>query len=159
MELLKDTFQIAITFSKRTITNIPEFSDDLKNHHHEEADTLLVLHAIDVARRNPFDESDEAILIALMNLGNGEQLPSLVTLEDLSCFVVNTYAANINANIATLEQLRWYLFSKCQKDAASNYTTYTTYSLVLLSSKFFVLILSACGTETFSCDTSTTAHT
>ena len=56
MDSLKDSFQIAVTFSKQTITNTPKFSTDLINHDHEEADTLLVLHAIDVAKTNPFNE-------------------------------------------------------------------------------------------------------
>ena len=56
MDSLKDSSQIAVTFSKQTITNIPDFSPDLRNHDHEEADTLLVLHAIDVVKTNSFNE-------------------------------------------------------------------------------------------------------
>ena len=56
MDSLKDSFQIAVTFLKQTITNTPKFSTDLINHDHEDADTLLVLHAIDVAKTNPFNE-------------------------------------------------------------------------------------------------------
>ena len=56
MDSLKDSSQIAVTFLKQTITNIPEFSADLRNHDHKEADTLLVLHAIDVAKTNPLNE-------------------------------------------------------------------------------------------------------
>ena len=53
MDSLKDSSKIAVTFSKQTITNILEFYTNLRNHDHEEADTLLVLHAIDVAKTNP----------------------------------------------------------------------------------------------------------
>jgi len=56
MDSLQDSFQIAVTFSKQTITNIDELSTDLQNHDHEEADTLLVLHAIGVTKMNPFSE-------------------------------------------------------------------------------------------------------
>ena len=203
MNSLKDSSQIAITFSKQTITNISEFSADLRNNDHEEADTLSVLHTIDVAKTNPFNEcvaaspdtdvfllllhyyevlppaisfrtgrgdverdisiqqcyesvgckkakailgfhvftgcdqigrfcgkakltcwkeflkSDDTVLTALTQLGNGEQHPSLITLEDIERFVVNTYAKNKDFGLTTLSQLRWYLFSKCQRDAAS----------------------------------------
>ena len=39
-----------------TVTNIPDFDIELMSHDHEEADTLLVLHAIDVAKRDLFTE-------------------------------------------------------------------------------------------------------
>ena len=56
MDSRKDSSQIAVTFLNQTITNIPEFSVDLRNHDHKEADTLLVLHTIDVAKTNPLNE-------------------------------------------------------------------------------------------------------
>ena len=33
-----------------------DFPDDLRTHSHEEADTLIILHAIDVAKENPFTQ-------------------------------------------------------------------------------------------------------
>ena len=36
------------------MSNISDFPDDLRTHSHEEADTLIILHAIDVAKENPF---------------------------------------------------------------------------------------------------------
>ena len=38
------------------MTNIPGFNAHLLSHNHEEADTLLILHAIDVARSDPFQK-------------------------------------------------------------------------------------------------------
>ena len=38
------------------MTNIPSFAEDLLSHNLEEADTLMILHSIDVAKRNPFQE-------------------------------------------------------------------------------------------------------
>ena len=203
MDSLKNLFQIAVTFLEQTITNIPKFPPNLRNHDHEEADTLLVLHAIDVAKTNPFNgcvldspdtdvflllfhyyevlppailfqtgrgdaerdisiqqcyesigckkvkailgfhvfaesdqigrssgkakltwwkqflKSDDPVLTGLTQLDNGEQLPSLITLENIERFVVNTYAKNKDFSLTTLPQLRRYLFSKCQCDAAS----------------------------------------
>ena len=43
-----------ITYDLVSITNIQNIDENLKSHDHEEADTLLVLHAIDVAKRDPF---------------------------------------------------------------------------------------------------------
>ena len=177
MDSLKDSSQIAVTFSKQRTTNIPKFSTDLRNHDQEEADTLLVLHAFDVAKTDPFNEcvvispdtdvfflllhyyevlppailfrtgrsdaerdisiqqcyesigckkakailgfhvftgcdqngrfygkakltcwkeffKSDVIFTALTQLGNGEQLPSLITLENIERFVVKTYAKN-----------------------------------------------------------------
>ena len=37
-------------------SNLPNFDVMLLSHNQEEADTLIVLHGIDVAKRNPFDE-------------------------------------------------------------------------------------------------------
>ena len=56
LNALKDTKSVAITFSKQTKTNIQGFNLDLANHDHEEANTLLVLHAINVGKSNPFQE-------------------------------------------------------------------------------------------------------
>ena len=53
-----------------------------------------------------FLKSDDAVLIALTQLGNGEQLPSLITLEDIERFVVNTYAKTEDFGLTTLSQLR-----------------------------------------------------
>jgi len=45
----------AVSFQNTTISNIPESNkEELNNHNHEEADTLMILHAIDVASCNPF---------------------------------------------------------------------------------------------------------
>ena len=53
-----------------------------------------------------FLKSNDAVLIALTQLGNGEQLPSLITLEDIERFVANTYAKNEDFGLTTLSQLR-----------------------------------------------------
>ena len=66
-----------------------------------------------------FLKSEYAVLTALTQLGNGEQLPSMITLEEIERFVVNTYANNKDSGLTTLPQLRRYLFLKCQYDAAS----------------------------------------
>ena len=43
-----------ITYDLVSITNIQNLDENLKSHDHEEADTLLVLRAISVAKRDPF---------------------------------------------------------------------------------------------------------
>jgi hypothetical protein len=52
--LTKEGIQYAVTYEQVTETNIINFADDLKVHDHEEADTLIILHAIDVAIHDPF---------------------------------------------------------------------------------------------------------
>ena len=79
LNVLKDTKSVAITFSKQTKTNIQGFNLDLANHDHEEADTLLVLHAIDVGKSNPFQECivvslDKDVFLLLVHYY--EQLPN-----------------------------------------------------------------------------------
>ena len=75
---LRNTYQIAITYSQKTISNISEFSDELMCHDHEEADTLIILHALDVTKTNPFAEciviaSDTDVFLLLVYYY--EQLP------------------------------------------------------------------------------------
>lgn len=50
------SIDFAITYDKITETNLENFPDELRNHDHEEADTLLILHAIDVAKKDLFTE-------------------------------------------------------------------------------------------------------
>ena len=225
MDSLKNLFQIAVTFLEQTITNIPKFSPNLRNHDHEEADTLLVLDAIDVAKTNPFNgcvldspdtdvfllllhyyevlppavlfqtgrgdaERDisiqqcyesigckkakailgfhvftgcdqngrfygkakltcwkeffksDVVLTALTQLGNGEQLPSLITLENIERFVVKTYAKNKDFGLTNyLPQLRWYLFLKCQYVAASLPPTTGALKFKIFRSHYVCMIL------------------
>ena len=52
-------------------SNIVDFPDELKFHSHEEADTLIVLQSIDVAKSNPFCQlyvacSDTDVLLLLL---------------------------------------------------------------------------------------------
>ena len=46
----------SITYAKITETNIPTMLLELMNHDHEEVDMLLILHALDIAKGNPFKE-------------------------------------------------------------------------------------------------------
>ena len=43
-----------VTYDTKMETNIPNFNEELMVHDHEEADTALILNAIDVAQRTPF---------------------------------------------------------------------------------------------------------
>ena len=45
-----------VTYDLVSKSNISGYPEDMKAHDHEEADTLLVLQAIDVANRYPFTE-------------------------------------------------------------------------------------------------------
>jgi len=43
-----------VTYDKVSISTLADFSDNMKTHDHEEADTLLILHCFDIAKRDPF---------------------------------------------------------------------------------------------------------
>ena len=45
-----------VTYGQLSKSNIHDFTEDMTVHDHEEADTLIVLHCLDVARRDPFAE-------------------------------------------------------------------------------------------------------
>lgn len=45
-----------VTCDLSSESNIEEYRDEMKAHDHEEADTLLILQALDVAKRDPFTE-------------------------------------------------------------------------------------------------------
>ena len=62
--------------------------------------------------------ADDDVLGASINLGIGENLSKLETLEALERFVVNVYGGPKRPqSICTLSELRWYLFSTFQYEA------------------------------------------
>ena len=46
----------AVSYATKCISNLEDFVQEMMTHDHEEADTLLLLHAADVSARNPFTE-------------------------------------------------------------------------------------------------------
>ena len=46
----------AVSYTTKCISNLEDFAQEMMMHDHEEADTLLLLHAADVPVRNPFTE-------------------------------------------------------------------------------------------------------
>ena len=55
-EFLHQNKQFVVVYDNKCETNISNFDNNLRVHCHEEADTLIVLHGIDVAKRDPFQE-------------------------------------------------------------------------------------------------------
>ena len=55
-EFLHQNKQFVVVYDNKCETNISNFDNNLRVHCHEEADTLIVLHGIDVAERDPFQE-------------------------------------------------------------------------------------------------------
>ena len=49
-------FRYAVVYHNTCVTNIPFFRSELLTHDQEEADTLIVLHAVDTATTDPFQE-------------------------------------------------------------------------------------------------------
>ena len=71
-----------VTYDLCSETNIAEYPDTLKTHDHEEADTLLILQAIDVATSDPFAECvifspDTDVFLLLIHYS--EILPQVTT--------------------------------------------------------------------------------
>ena len=64
-----------ISYEKMCITNVDKLNENLKSHSHEEADTCIFLHALDVTARNLFTElvvycSDNDVLLQLLHYFN-----------------------------------------------------------------------------------------
>ena len=69
----------AVVVDRTCFSNLADLDKSLKTYGQEEADTGIVLHAIDVCKRDPFSEltiscSDTDVLLILLNYF--EQLPS-----------------------------------------------------------------------------------
>ena len=61
-----------VVFDKTVLTNIADLDNNLRNYNHEEADTGIVLHALDVSKRDSFSESvvfcsDTDVLLILLH--------------------------------------------------------------------------------------------
>ena len=61
-----------VVFEKTVLTNRADLDNNLRNYNHEEADTGIVLHALDVSKRGPFSElvvfsSDTDVLLILLH--------------------------------------------------------------------------------------------
>lgn len=224
--LFKIGIPFVITFDTKSVTNIDNLSINMDLHDHEEADTLLVLHAIEVAQRSPFTECviyspdtdvflllvhyypklppatkfqtgrgndsrlidigncfeaigplrasavlgfhtftgcdqtgkfcgksksscwkvftkcDDTQLEALAALGSSEPLPSLQTLEALEAFVVQLYSGNnCPEHIATLPQLRWYMYSKFQTQTEKLPPTMSALKYKIFRCHFITMVL------------------
>ena len=46
----------AVSYATKCISNLEDFAQEMMTHDHEEADSLLLLHAADLSARNPFTE-------------------------------------------------------------------------------------------------------
>ena len=62
----------AVSYTTKCISNLEDFAQEMMTHDHEEADTLLLLHAADVSARNPFTElhiysSDTDVFLLLIH--------------------------------------------------------------------------------------------
>ena len=62
----------AVGFDKTVLTNIADLDNNLRNYNHEEADTGIALHALDVSKRDSFSESvvfcsDTDVLLILLH--------------------------------------------------------------------------------------------
>ena len=80
--LNRQGFKYCVTYDQLSDTNMIDFTEELRSHDHEEADTLLLLHAIDVAQKDPFRECimfspDTDVFLLLLHYY--ESLPQITT--------------------------------------------------------------------------------
>ena len=71
-ELLHQNKQFVVVYDNKCETNISNFDNNLRVHCHDEADTLIVQHGIDVAKRDPFQDlyidcCDTAVFLLLLH--------------------------------------------------------------------------------------------
>ena len=82
-KLAADLEKDFVVFDTSCFSNLADLEESLKTYGQEVADTGIVLHAIDVCRRDPFSEltscSDTYVLLILLNYF--EQLPSTTTVK------------------------------------------------------------------------------
>ena len=61
-----------VVFNETVFSNMSDLDDQLSDYNHEETDTGIVLHAVDVSKRDPFTElvilcSDTDVLLILLH--------------------------------------------------------------------------------------------
>ena len=61
-----------VVFNKTVLTNLADLDNNLRNYNHEVVDTGIVLHALDVSKRDPFSKlaafcSDIDVLLLLLH--------------------------------------------------------------------------------------------
>lgn len=81
-EFTKLGARYSVTYDLQSQSNIDNYSPELLEHDHEEADTLLIVQAIDVARNDPFTECyiyspDTDVLVLLIH--HYQMLPQVRT--------------------------------------------------------------------------------
>ena len=72
MQSVPTDINYVVVYQNTCLSNIKDLDKDLFIYNHEEADTGIVLHAIDVCNRNPFSElvikcSDTDVLLILLH--------------------------------------------------------------------------------------------
>jgi len=86
--------------------------------------------------------TNDKVLTALSNLGIGENLPTLDTLEALEKFVVNVYGGQkCPKHITTLSDLRWHLFSKFQYESEKLPPTFSALKHKIVRVNFGAMVL------------------
>ena len=94
---LKDYFedsnrQYVLSYENKSVSNVVGCSNELQEHDHEEADTLIILRAVDTVKLNPFSEcivysSDTDVFLLLIH--HYSKLPQVLHFLQQFCFVKN----------------------------------------------------------------------
>ena len=124
---------------KCLITNIPDLDPSLRNYSHEEADTRIVINAIDVSKRDPFTDlvisySDTDVLLILIHYY--EQLSSSIVFKTtVHSHLVGEIYKNLSTSIRHA-LLGFHAFTGCdQTGKFSGFGKPSCWTMLMNSSK------------------------
>ena len=115
--------RFAISYNTLTVSNVPEIDGCLNGNTHEEADTFMILHAIDAAHLNPFRHvriisPDTDVLLLLIHYY--PQLPVLVLFESGSHKINIGVAYEVLGPEKSNTLLGFYAFTGCNQTSKFN---------------------------------------
>ena len=129
-----------VTYNSTAESNIIDFPEELKFHSHEEADTLIVLHSIEVAKRNPFCQlyvacSDTDVLLLLLyfylQICNNTVFHATTREINVGC------AYNALGNEKIMALLGFHAFTGCDSTRRfSGFLKITCFDTILKSNSF-----------------------
>lgn len=116
-----------VTYDTMSVTNINQMEIDLKIHDHEEADTLLVLHAIEIAKRIPLCECyifSPDTDVFLLSINFYESLPNVTMFwtgrgDNLRCIDIGKCYESLGSQRASA-MLGFHTFTGCDQTGKFN---------------------------------------
>ena len=140
---------ICCCYNSTAESNIIDFPEELKFHSHEEADTLILLHSIEVDKRNPFCQlyvewSDTDVLLLLLyfypQICNNTVFHANTRQIDVAC------AYNELGNEKSMALLGFHAFTGCDLTGKfSGFSKTTCFDTFLKSNSFVYKAFASLG--------------